>query len=131
MQKKSSNSLRLTSSHYKILFTVKFLNDVSRYPSAKGVRNVLSGNNDAETIKYASLKTYETLISCPSRRFSSLVNNLLRHDYLKYIYDKKSDSMYLRLSNKGLDTITRFNVNKTAIFRKKISHHKCEIVEIK
>ena len=130
MQKKATNSFKLLPSHYKVLFTVKFLNDTAHYPSSRGIYNILKCECDAETIQYSSLKTYGTMMSSSSKKITRQVNSLLKHDYLKYIYDKNSDALYLRLSNKGIDALSSLNDKKRFIFCKKISHRKSEIVKI-
>lgn len=131
MQKRNENSLSLSITHFKILLTVKYLNDVDKYPTSKGVSNILKGKEDSETILYKDLATYASLISIPSRRFSSLINNLVRYKYLAYVYDKNSDAMYLSLSNKGEIETALFLDKHPLPFKKKISPIKREIIEIK
>lgn len=131
MRKRNENSLDLTISHFKILLTVKCLNAIDRYPTSKGVSNILKGKEDSETILYKDLPTFASLISIPSRRFSSLVNNLVRHNYLIYVYDQNSDAMYLSVSDKGEIETELFLKKHPLPFKKKISPAKREIIEIK
>ena len=131
MQKRCETSLKLSVTHFKILLTVKMLNEENKYPTSKGVRNILKGKEDAETILYKDLSTYATLVSTSSRKFAGLVNNLLRHNYLAYIYDKKSDALYLSVTNSGSLACDEFIKNHKKPFNKKISHIKREIIEIK
>lgn len=128
---KKRDTFKLTVSHYKILQTIGELNKLHLYPTAKGVNNILSGKRDNETKKYVDIKTYGTLISFPGRRFCSYILNMTRRDYLGYIYDKNSDAMYLRITEKGEATLIQYEKKHKSSYRKKEPHHKPEIVEIK
>ena len=131
MQKIKENSLNLTPTHFKILLTVKYLNELNLYPTSKGVINILKGSFDSETILYKDLATYSTLISPSNRRFSSLINMLLRYNYLAYIYDRKSGGLYLKITNVSKPYIDEYLKKNSSSLKKKISQRKCEIVEIK
>ena len=128
---KKRDNFKLTVSHYKILQTVKELNDSHLYPTARGVNNILMGKPDKETKIYSHLKTYGTLISFPGRKLCSYILNMTRRNYLGYIYDKKSDGMYLRITEKGEGELIHYEKRHKTSYRKKEPHHKPEIVEIK
>jgi len=128
---KKRNVFRLTVSHYKILQTIDELNKKNLYPTARGVNNILMGKRDNETKKYVDLKTYGTLISFPGRKLCSYILNMTRRDYLGYIYDKKSDAMYLRITEKGEGELLHYEKRHKNSYRRKEPHHKPEIVEIK
>lgn len=128
---KKRDEFRLTVSHYKILQTIDELNKRHLYPTAKGVNNILMGKLDRETRKYVDLKTYGTLISFPGRKLCSYILNMTRRDYLGYVYDKNSDAMYLRITEKGEGELLHFEKRHKTSYRKKEPHHKPEIVEIK
>lgn len=129
MNKKRS-TFRLTVSHFKILETVKELNDQHDYPTAKGINNILMGKPDPETKQYINIKTFGTLISFPGRKLCSYILNMVRRGYLTYVYDEHSDGMYLRLTEKGEMELFSFNKRHKQEFKKKIPHHKCEIVHL-
>ena len=131
MKKKRTSEFKLTISHYKILQTVNELNKVKKYPTAKGVNNILQGKLDPETRKYIDLKTFGTLLSYPGRRLCSYILNMVRRGYLSYIYDKASDGMYLRLTEKGEIEVYNFERNHKTSYTKKEPHRKAQIVEIK
>lgn len=128
---KKRNVFRLTVSHYKILQTIDELNKKNLYPTARGVNNILMGKRDNETKKYVDLKTFGTLISFPGRKLCSYILNMTRRDYLGYIYDKKSDAMYLRITEKGEGELLHYEKRHKNSYRRKEPHHKPEIVEIK
>ena len=125
------DKFRLTVSHYKILQTVNELNKVKKYPTAKGVNNILQGKLDPETRKYIDLKTFGTLLSYPGRRLCSYILNMVRRGYLSYIYDKNSDAMYLRLTEKGEVEVFNYERKHKNEYTKKEPHRKAQIVEIK
>ena len=131
MRKVKKADFRLTVSHYKILQTVNELNKQNLYPTAKGINNILQGKLDPETRKYINLKTFGTLLSYPGRRLCSYILNMVRRDYLSYIYDKNSDDMYLRLTEKGELEVFNFERKHKNEYTKKEPHRKAQIVEIK
>lgn len=124
------NEFHLTVSHFKIMETIKELNDSHKYPTAKGVNNILMGKLDTETRKYIDLKTFGTLISFPGRKLCSYILNMVRRGYLSYIYDKKSDGMYLVITEKGEEELYVYLKRHKNSYKKKTPHRKCEIVEI-
>lgn len=131
MQKRKSTGFRLTVSHYKILQTVNELNKVNKYPTAAGVNNILQGKLDPETRNYIDIKTFATLLSYPGRRLCSYILNMVRRGYLSYIYDKNSDAMYLRVTEKGEVEVFNFERKHKNTYTKKEPHRKAQIVEIK
>ena len=102
---------------YKILVTVSELNKKSLYPSLKGLRNILSGSDDKETVKYRDISTYSSLISVQKRTLASIVLMLVRSEFLTYKYDPKSDDMYLMITIKGNESIYDFK-----------KHHKVSLI---
>lgn len=130
MVKRKINEFKLTTSHYKILQTVKDLNDVHKYPTPKGINNILSGKLDDETKEYASYITFGTLISFPGRRLCSFVLNLSRKGYLANIYDPKTDGMYIYITEKGEESLFLFNKKHKDVYKKKSPQRHKEIVEI-
>lgn len=130
-KRKTTTTFRLTVSHYKILQTVNELNKVKKYPTAQGVNNILQGKLDPETRKYIDLKTFGTLLSFPGRRLCSYILNMVRRGYLSYIYDKESDAMYLRVTEKGEVEVFNFERKHKNEYTKKEPHRKAQIVEIK
>ena len=131
MKRRKTNEFKLTVSHYKILQTVNELNKVKKYPTAKGVNNILQGKLDPETRNYINLKTFGTLLSYPGRHLCSYILNMVRRGYLSYIYDKKSDDMYLRVTEKGEIEIFTFEKKHKNEYTHKEPHRKAQIVEIK
>lgn len=131
MKRRKTTTFRLTVSHFKILQTVNELNKVNKYPTAQGVNNILQGKLDPETRNYIDLKTFGTLLSYPGRRLCSYILNMVRRGYLSYIYDKKTDAMYLRVTEKGEIEVFNFERKHKNEYTKKEPHRKHQIVEIK
>lgn len=129
-KRKKTSEFRLTVSHYKILATIKELNDSHKYPTARGVNNILMGKLDVETRKYIDIQTFGTLISFPGRKLCSYILNMVRRNYLTYIYDKKSDDMYLAITEKGEEELYSYQKKRKNSYKKKTPHRKPEIVEI-
>lgn len=128
--RKRKSSFRLTVSHFKILETVSELNEEHNYPTAKGVNNILSGQIDEDTRQYVHLKTYGTLLSFPGRKLCSYILNMVRRGYLTYIYDPKSDGMYLKITDKGISELYTFNKKHKSSFKKKTPTIHAEVVHI-
>lgn len=126
-----NSKFHLTVSHYKIMETIYELNKQSKYPTPKGVNNILGGKIDNETKQYSNLSTYGTLISYPGRKLCSYILNLVRREYLTYIYDKNSDGMYLRITEKGETELFLYTRKHPYSHKRKTPQVKAEIVEIK
>ena len=124
------STFRLTVSHFKILETVDELNQQHDYPTAKGVNNILSGKPDPETKKFANIKTYGTLLSFPGRKLCSYILNMVRRGYLTYVYDEKSDAMYLKITEKGKAELFTFNKRHKTSFKKKTPTLHAEVAHI-
>ncbi len=131
MPTKKKTAFHLTVSHYKILETIKYLNEKNLYPSPKGVNNILSGSKDDETEGYKDVPTYATLISYPGRKLCSYILNMVRREYLTYIYDEKTDAMYLKITPKGDMSLFDYNRKHQYSHKKKRGTLKPQIVEIR
>ena len=130
MKAKRKSTFHLTVSHYKILETVLLLNQRNLYPTPKGVNNILSGAGDDESQSYKELDTFATLISFPGRKLCSYILNMVRREYLTYVYDKKSDGMYLKITPKGEMELITYNKKHKYSHKKKRGTSKPQIVEI-
>lgn len=129
-RKRSNSKFRLTVSHFKILETVFELNENHDYPTAKGVNNILSGKVDLETRKFINLKTYGTLLSFPGRKLCSYILNMVRRGYLTYVYDEKSDGMYLKITDKGISELISFNKKHKSSYKKKTPTYHAEVIHL-
>ena len=128
--RKRKSTFRLTVSHFKILETVDELNQQHDYPTAKGVNNILSGKPDQETKKFINIKTFGTLLSFPGRKLCSYILNMVRRGYLTYVYDEKSDQMYLKITEKGQAELFTFNKKHKTSYKKKTPTLHAEVAHI-
>lgn len=130
--RKVNNDIEINITLYKILLTIYELNSMNKYPSVKGVSNILKAHEDHETNEYMSLSTYGTLISIQSRKFASYVALLEKKGYLAYKHDKKTDRLYLYITPRGIDTVIKFPKEhnfKLTQKRKNLNHEIVEIID--
>lgn len=128
--RKRKSTFRLTVSHFKILETIAELNAQHDYPTAKGVNNILSGKPDEETKKFVNIKTFRTLLSFPGRKLCSYILNMVRRGYLTYVYDEKTDAMYLKIAPKGESELFTFNKKHKSSYKKKTPTLHAEVAHI-
>ena len=115
---------------YKILLTVSELNDRGYYPLVEGVLKILSGIIDDETEEFKGLPTFQSLLSFNSKQLSRNVNMLLRYQYLKKIYDEKSDELYLKITDKGQAFLLDFKKHHHINLKKHTKKVKKTIVKL-
>ena len=122
--------LELSVTHFKILETVDYLNSKHFYPLSHGVRKILMGEEDEETLEFKDCPTYGTLISYPSKKISRYVMMLQRYHYLNKKYDPKTDKLYLEISDLGTSTLLIYRKKHKLTYKKKISRKETTIVKI-
>ncbi|MDD4005631.1 MAG: hypothetical protein PHD98_00485, partial [Bacilli bacterium] len=83
---KKRQLFRISITHLKVLETVRYLNKDNAFPSASGVAKILNGVNDEETKPFVKAETFATLLSYRGRKLTSLVTNLIRRNYLSYVF---------------------------------------------
>ncbi len=113
MKRNNLNLNILSRCDYKILYCLYLLNNDHVCPNNIGLYNVLTGREDAETLKYSNYPCYHIITSYSRKRISQMVNILIRYKYIMMIYDKNSDSLYLKLSELGENFITTYLENHT------------------
>ena len=122
--------ITLQTSDLKILRTVYELNCKQFYPLSEGVYKILSGVDDEETKEYTYVSTYKTLISYNSKKVSRFIVMLLRYGYLEKIYDKSTDELYLKISDKGLVALLDYQKKHKYKFKEKAPIEAKTIVKI-
>ncbi|HHT67369.1 MAG TPA: hypothetical protein GX010_04010 [Erysipelotrichaceae bacterium] len=113
--------LKFNQTYYKVLLTIKLLNDLNYYPLNEGVFKILSGKIDDETERFSAFPTFGTLSSFTNKKISHLTLMLFRHGYINKIFDSKRNKLYFRITEFGeqsLDTYgkkhkLRFSHRKT------------------
>ncbi len=127
---KNKKVLKLSVTHLKILETIDFLNKKHFYPLAHGVRKILMGEVDEETLKFKDAPTYGTLISYPSKKISRYVMMLQRYHYLNKKYDPKTDKLYLEISDLGISSLLEAKKKRKYSYKKKEASKEVTIVNI-
>jgi hypothetical protein len=94
---------------YKILLIVKEFNENSDYPLPYAVYRFLKGIVDEENVKYKNSDLFGAINSYSSKKISRHITTLLRHGFLEKIYDRKTDELYLKITNSA----TIFVLQKT------------------
>lgn len=122
--------LKLTITHFKILHTVKFLNDQKLYPNQEGVYKILSGEKDEETEPLMEAPTFGSLISYSSKKVCHYILALNRYGYLAKIFDRESKELYLTLTEKGDIELFKFLKKHKNGYSKKKPTLKKTIVKI-
>ena len=128
---KRNNLIVLSTTDYKILQTIFLLNKENKYPLPEGVKKILNGEKDDETLQYQEYPTYMTLISYSSKKISRYILMLLRYKYLEKIYDKTTDELYLKITRLGEDELNVYLRKHHPHFKKREQVSRPTIVEIK
>ena len=115
----SEKSFKVSISHLKILLTVSKLNAAHAYPNKDGIGKILRGEIDDETLPFAKIATFGTLISFQGRKLASYVMMLQRHGYLLNKYDPVSNAFYLAITPAGEEEVRLFLKRHPQQFKKK------------
>ena len=110
--------LEINITYIKILETVDNLNQMNAFPMVEGVKKILRGEEDFETLEYKDTSTFATLISLGNRTLCSDVKMLIRYGYLRNIYDEKSDKYYLSITLKGKETLEEYKSKHKVSYKK-------------
>lgn len=128
---KQIKTFTLGSGYYKILHVVDSLNKNDDFPLPQGVYKILKGTVDEETKKYQDLDAFGSLISYSSKKVSRYVTMLVRHNYLKKIYDPNTDDLYLQITPLGASELREYFKKRRSAFQKKSPLKKKTIVHLK
>lgn len=123
-------SLKLVITHYKLLDTVKALNDSHLYATALGVFKIVHGDIDEDTVNLTSLETFSTLTSYGSKKIARFLLALYRYGYLTKVYDKKTNNLYLSITFKGREALDLYHKKHKSVYKKSVKKFKKEIIEI-
>ncbi|MFA7378351.1 MAG: hypothetical protein GX816_00950 [Erysipelotrichia bacterium] len=122
---KNRQSFRISVTHLKVLETVRYLNKDNAFPSVPGVAKILNGVNDQETKSFVNADTFSSLLSYRGRKLTSLVTNLVRRNFLSYVYSDGDNQKYLKITPLGEATLLSAQIkNKVTFVAKKKPHKK-------
>ena len=98
----------LSVSTYKILETLKCLNDQGYYALASGISKILTGVKDEETIRFANFRTFATLATFNPRKTGRAMNKLFIRGYINKIYNAELEIDYYAISMDGLFILNQY-----------------------
>lgn len=122
--------LKLNLAYYKVLITIKELNDDNFFPLNEGVFKILTGSEDEETLMHQYISTYGTLTSFSSKKVCRLTMMLFRYGYLGKIFDSQTKKLYFQVSEKGLAAVDAFLKKHNKPFSRKQRKVSTTIVKI-
>ena len=100
--------VKLNQTYYKVLITIKALNDLHYYPLNEGIYKILVGVVDEDTKPFVDLDCFGTLISFTSKKVCRLTMMLYRYGYIGRIFDTQTKKLYFSLTDKGIETTEAF-----------------------
>ena len=98
--------VKLNQTYYKVLITIKALNDLHYYPLNEGIYKILVGVVDEDTKPFVDLDCFGTLISFTSKKVCRLTMMLYRYGYIGRIFGK-ADLKFQVLSGSLFSTSER------------------------
>lgn len=117
-------------SQFKILETVMLLNKEHYYPLPEGILKILEGSLDNEVENFRNYPTYQTLISYSSKKIHRSVMMLIRYGFLANILNREDNELYIRITNKGKETLEEFLKKRKEPYPKKKVTNKATIAKI-
>ncbi len=100
--------VKLNQTYYKVLITIKALNDLHYYPLNEGIYKILVGVVDEDTKLFVDLDCFGTLISFTSKKVCRLTMMLYRYGYIGRIFDTQTKKLYFSLTDKGIEVTEAF-----------------------
>ena len=100
--------VKLNQTYYKVLITIKALNDLHYYPLNEGIYKILVGVVDEDTKQFVDLDCFGTLISFTSKKVCRLTMMLYRYGYIGRIFDTQTKKLYFSLTDKGIEVTEAF-----------------------
>ncbi len=100
--------VKLNQTYYKVLITIKALNDLHYYPLNEGIYKILVGVVDEDTKPFVDLDCFGTLISFTSKKVCRLTMMLYRYGYIGRIFDTQTKKLYFSLTDKGVEVTEAF-----------------------
>lgn len=121
---------KLNQTYFKVLITIKALNDQHFYPLNEGIYKILSGVVDEETKPFIDLDSFGTLISYSSKKVCRLTMMLYRYGYIGRVFDSNTKELYFSLTEKGEKVTETFLKRHKKPFARKSKNSSPTIVKI-
>ena len=122
--------VKLNQTYYKVLITIKALNDLHYYPLNEGIYKILVGVVDEDTKQFVDLDCFGTLISFTSKKVCRLTMMLYRYGYLGRVFDTQTKKLYFSLTDKGIEATETFLRNHKKPFARRSKNVTPTIVKI-
>lgn len=122
--------VKLNQTYYKVLITIKALNDLHYYPLNEGIYKILVGIVDEDTKQFVNLDCFGTLISFTSKKVCRLTMMLYRYGYLGRVFDTQTKKLYFSLTDKGIEATESFLKNHKKPFARRSKSVAPTIVKI-
>ena len=122
--------VKLNQTYYKVLITIKALNDLHYYPLNEGIYKILVGVVDEDTKQFVDLDCFGTLISFTSKKVCRLTMMLYRYGYIGRIFDTQTKKLYFSLTDKGIEATDAFLKNHKKPFARRNKNVTPTIVKI-
>lgn len=122
--------VKLNQTYYKVLITIKALNDSHYYPLNEGIYKILVGIVDDETKPFVDMDCFGTLISFTSKKVCRLTMMLFRYGYLGRVFDTNTKKLYFSLTDKGLEAVEQFLTKHKKPFARRNKSNSPTIVKI-
>ena len=122
--------VKLNQTYYKVLITIKALNDLHYYPLNEGIYKILVGVVDEETKQFVDLDCFGTLMSFTSKKVCRLTMMLYRYGYLGRVFDTQTKKLYFSLTDKGIEATETFLRNHKKPFARRNKNVTPTIVKI-
>lgn len=122
--------VKLNQTYYKVLITIKALNDLHYYPLNEGIYKILVGVVDDETKPFIDMDCFGTLISFTSKKVCRLTMMLFRYGYLGRVFDTTTKKLYFSLTDKGLQVTEEFLKKHKKPFARRSKNNSPTIVRI-
>ena len=121
---------KLNQTYFKVLITIKGLNDLHYYPLNEGIYKILVGVVDEETKPFIDFDCFGTLISFTSKKVCRLTMMLYRYGYIGRVFDTNTKTLYFSLTEKGEKVTTAFLKKHKKPFARKGKNNTPTIVRI-
>ena len=121
---------KLNQTYFKVLITIKGLNDLHYYPLNEGIYKILVGIVDEETKPFIDFDCFGTLISFTSKKICRLTMMLYRYGYIGRVFDAKTKTLYFSLTEKGENVTNIFLESHKKPFARKSKSTSPTIVKI-
>ena len=122
--------LEINLTHYKLLDTIKWLNDKHLYATALGVYKIIHGDIDEDTLPLMECPTFSVIISYGTKKICRFLLALYRYGYIIKVYDKPSNTLYYSITFKGREALEKFHKKHKGGYKKGVKKFKKQIIKI-